>query len=294
PLVTLDWQGGFLVADEREAQVRSYSPEGRLLWYAGARGRGPGEFEAAKVLTRLRSGQVLAGDINGRLTVFDSAGKGVVRTVQAPIDFLQDVEVVDDSLVLMTGIRGGDAQGPRIHLWNLRTDSIVRSFFTPLPNVLNPTLARTANWTSVGLRGDTVAAVFAVSDSVYLYTLSGTPLATIPLPSRHFRRAGRESPPVSARSNPVTRAEWIGRFDYVADVNWRSDGELLVAYISLNPAEALARKWHLLEMTRTGRRVREIRDTPRLLAVDSRSDSLYFINPGSEVESEWAVAYLRD
>lgn len=293
PVVAFDFKGGFLVADEREAQIRRYSPHGRLLWHAGGRGGGPGEFDALKGAARLRSGEVVAADMNGRITRFDSAGTRVVRTSQAPLDFLEDMEVVDDSLVLLTAVRDGDVRGPRVHLWNLKTDSIQRSFFAPFPRVLNQTLATTAFWTRATVRGDTVAAIFSVSDSVYLFTLAGDSLGTIPLPSKHFRRAGREGPPAGARTNPVERAGWLSRFDYMADVAWLSDGQLLVTYISLDPGKALERQWHLLRMGRDGSNAREVREVPRLLAVDARTDSLYFLNPASEVASEWAVVPLR-
>jgi hypothetical protein len=39
PTVRIDGRGGLLVADAPESQIRRYSPEGKLLWFAGRRGQ---------------------------------------------------------------------------------------------------------------------------------------------------------------------------------------------------------------------------------------------------------------
>ena len=85
PAVAIDPLGGFLVADQREAQVRRYSSDGRLLWFTGRRGGGPGEFYVPSAAARLPSGQIVAIDRNGRLTTFDSAGSRVLGTAETRI-----------------------------------------------------------------------------------------------------------------------------------------------------------------------------------------------------------------
>ena len=296
PAVTLDPRRGFLVADFRETQLRRYSREGALLWHAGSKGGGPGEFSTTSQVVRLRSGEILAADFDHRLTIFDTTASSVVRTIETGLRRIEDLAVVDDSLILISGLPGGNPAGPRLHLWNLRSDTIVRSFFAPFEGLRNKVAATVADWTRASLRGDTLAVVFSLSDTVYYYTLAGEQLGATPLPSRAFRRVGPDVP--SGLGNPEKRAEWLASFDLVSDVHWLSDGRLLVLYQSLEPGPAfqpggsLDRAYHLLKMTRTGDLVFEFRDVPRLLAVDPETDSLYFVTPGAEAPNRWSVARM--
>jgi len=291
PRVEVDPHGGFLVADASEAQLRRYALDGRLHWRAGAKGNGPGEFQAPTALARLRSGEVLVSDRSGKFTVFDSSGISVTHTSQTPFRQVEDLVVLDDSLILVSAMHKDSVQGPRLHIWNLKVDAISRSYFSPLKNALNKTAAVVAGWSKVTIRADTVAAVFATSDTVYFFTLSGRPLGTVPLPFRQFRRVGRDAP--RAATDPITRAKWLGSFDMVGDVHWLSNGDLLIPYQSVIPDKALNRTWHLLRMTRTGEPIFEVRDVPRLFAVGAQGDSLYFTNPKAEAPNQWSVARLR-
>lgn len=291
PSVQFDGRGGFLVADGPEGQVRRYGARGELLWKAGARGGGPGEFSNVQNVVRLRSGEVFAADFHGRFTVFDSVGRRVVRTIRSPLSFVEDVQPLSDSTILISGILNGDHSAPRLHVWNVDRDRIVRSFFAPFRRARNPVAATIAGWTKASVRGDTIAAIFALSDSVYLFTTAGTPVRALALPSPRFRRVGRDVP--ENGDDPRTRARWLASFDYVADVFWMHDGDLLVPYQSIVPDGAYTREWHLLRLGRSGEQKLEMRSVPRLLAVDSRADQLYFVAPGAEAENEWVLASLR-
>lgn len=294
PVVTLDPRGGFLVADFNEAQLRRYSREGALLWHAGSKGEGPGQFSAARHVVRLRSGEILAADFEDRLTIFDSTASSVVRTIKTGLLRIEDLAVVDDSLILVSGLPGGNLAGPRLHLWNLRADTIVRSFFAPFEGLRNKAAATVADWTRASLRGDTLAVVFSLNDTIYYYTLAGEQLGATPLPSRAFRRVGPEAP-----ADFKSPAEWLASFDLISDIHWLSDGRLLVLYQSLVPspgfqpgAGSIDRAYHLLKMTRAGELVFEFRDVPRLLAIDPETDSLYFVTPGAETPNRWSVARM--
>lgn len=291
PLVSLDPRGGFLVADSREAQVRRYGLGGELLWHTGTRGSGPGEFRQPRAAVRMNDGTVAALDQGGRMTVLDSAGSRVLRTVRTPFRFVEDVEVMGDSLLLVSAILREQGQGPRLHLWNLRQDTVAASFFEPFRRAPNPVAATIAGWTKVAVRGDSLAAIFALSDSVHFFDRAGKPLGSISIPFAAFRRVGRHVP--DGGEDPVRREKWLTSFDYVADVHWLPDGDLLVAYQSIVPGGAYTRDWHLTRMTASGTRVFELRDVPRLLAVDPLQGGLYLVKPGAEVPNEWTLALLR-
>jgi hypothetical protein len=290
PLMSLDPSGGFLVADAGEAQVRRYGPAGELRWAVGRQGQGPGEFSVPNMVARLPNGDILAADRNGRFTRFDSAGT-LRGTAPSPLVSIEDAVVLDDSLLLVSATAAEQPDGPRLHVWNTRSDRVVHAFFTPVRNSPNRVLASVAGWSKVSLRGDTVAAIFAPSDTVYLFDRHGRTLDRVPVPFQNFRST--TAPPPGRNSSPRQRAEWMSRFDLLADVHWLPNGDLLVAYQNSDPARASERQWHLLHMTRSGVRVKEIPNVPRLLDVDGRSGDLYFLTPGAEAPNRWSLARLR-
>jgi hypothetical protein len=150
-----------------------------------------------------------------------------------------------------------------------------------------------AGWTKASLRGDTVAAIFATSDTVYLFTTAGRELGKVPVPSRFFRH-GPAQGPGRTLTDPVAQARWMSQFDFVEGVYWLPDGSLLVAYQNPVPERALQRERHLVHMGRDGRRLFETRGGPRLLEVDGRTGNLVFVDAGAEVPNRWAVARLRN
>ncbi|HZG41461.1 MAG TPA: hypothetical protein VEY93_00780, partial [Longimicrobium sp.] len=146
PQLRRDPRGGFLVADRSEEQIRRYSPEGKLLWFAGRRGAGPGEFTSLVSVTRLPSGEILTITRSGRLTFFDAEGRRVTRTAETQLLRITDFEVVDDSTLLLAGVgRLGDA-GPRLHVWSIPGNAVKRSFFAPSGRQRNKTAALTMGY----------------------------------------------------------------------------------------------------------------------------------------------------
>jgi hypothetical protein len=294
PAVRSDPQSGFLLADRMEGQVRWYSADGRILGFAGAKGGGPGEFPNLSAVGRLASGQVLAADRAGRITVFSVALDSVVRTVRVPLDRLEDLETLDDSLVAFTGAAPGreGLDGPRIHIWNSKSSGLIRAFFSPMQDAPNFDAAVIAGWSKIAVRHGLMAAIFATSDTVYLFGFDGTPQRKLPLPSRRFRRVPEGSGP-RGPADPLRAAEWLSTFDLMADVTWMSDTTLAVTYQSVQPTAALDRVWHLIGVTLDGRGLFEIPGSPKLLAADPGTGRFYFQNPGSMVPNRWHVARVR-
>lgn len=287
PVVRADPRGGFLVADGREAQFRRYGPRGELLAYFGRQGDGPSEFRVPAVAVRLASGEILAADLSGRIVMFDSAASSVVRVIRTMLTRLDDMVQLDDSLVLLAGSTTPDS--PRIHALHLGRDSVVRSFFEPWGGTPHTTVAVMAGWTSMALRHDTVAAIFAPSDTVYLfYATTGEPVAQLPIPSDLFRRP--TALPEGARRDARARTAWMSTFDLVASVWWAPPDRLIVPYQTFIDGEP---RWRLLGMSRGGRLLFDVAEAPRLLAVGAREDKLYFVSEGSMTPDHWSVAVLR-
>lgn len=289
PSLIVDPRGGFLVVDVGESQIRRYEDDGRLLWHAGQRGQGPGEFMSATVVGRMPSGDVVAGERNGRLTFFDSAGRRVLRTAETRLSQMEEMVVVDDTTLLLSGVGPGGIAGPRLHLWSTARDTLTASFFSPFSHQRNRAAASVAGYVQAAVRNGAIATVFASSDTVYFFTLDGRSDGQVPLRSAHFRPAPAQEPERTI-TNPRERAEWVSAFDFVADVAWLPDGSLLVGYQSVDADRALTRRWHLLGMTRDGRRTFESRDYARLLGTDPRSGDVYLVDPSSEAPNQWSVA----
>lgn len=295
PRLRVDGRGGFLVADAAESQIRRYSPTGKLLWSAGRRGLGPGEFYAVASVIRLASGEILAVDRNGRLTFFDAEGTRVTRTAETRLMAVTDAEVVDDSTLLIAGVgeRLGD-DGPRLHVWSIDRKTSKRSFFAPSARQRNKTAALTMGYVMTALRGDTVAATFAPSDTVYFHTLDGRDAGRVALNSASFRRVPNAEPGRTI-TNPRERAEWLSGMDFVADIDWLPDGAMLVAYQGIEASQAMRRNWHLLAQDRTGARRWESRNvSSMILGTDPGSRTVFFVPHEAEAPNRWTVARLPD
>ena len=288
---TPDPRGGFLVSDEQEDQVRRYGSSGELRLTFGRRGAGPGEFTGLNRAVRLASGELLAVDAMSHVAVFDSVGARLERTFRVPVGPVKLVFQVNDSLLLLGGTRtdarDGDADA-RLHLWNLRSNRLARSFFpVRVTTEAHRFAANTAGLLGAALRGDTLAVVFALSDSVYLFDLAGRRLGAVPLRAAGLRRF---DPAMRLpRMDLVSAREWFGRFSLVSDVYWLRDGSFLVQYQDRVGVEP---HWRLLHAARDGRPLFESRDTPYLVAVDP-ADTLWFVKPGSPTPNEWSAARLR-
>lgn len=289
PRVSVEPGGGFLVADAGEGQIRRYSEAGRLQGYFGRQGAGPGEFSRLSAAARLPSRNVVAADIGGTITVFDSAGARVVSMAQVPLAPLYNLAVVDEYRVLATGRKRGDAQARLVHLVDLRTGRIEKSFFpSPAPRRGQEGAYSFAGTADVAIRGDTAAAIFALSDTVYLFSVTGTALGKVPFRSQHFRKLRRPMP----RGGSLRKLDsWLTSFSAAARVFWGPDSSFYVTFYDTAADHEL--QWRLLRLSRHGRESFEITDAPKLLSVSQADSTLVFIKPGSDLPNVWSIAATR-
>jgi hypothetical protein len=291
--MALDPSRGFLVADQAENQIRRYDRNGKLLDHFGHKGEGPGEFSVLLRALPLRSGGTLAFNAFDRGAVFDSAGR-VTRTFRLPLELLSEARLLDDTLVLLGGVlpqRTASPDRPRLHLWNLAGGTVVRSFFVPrVRGRAHELAASTTGLVSMDMRGDTVAAVFAISDTVYFFDLNGRALRKVPIPFRHFRPVSESRRLMKPDDDIVAAREWAGSFSFICHLFWLHNGTLLIQYQDRVGTEP---HWRLLGMTAQGAPLFEEVDTPRLIQVDAATDALYFQKPGSLTPNVWTEATLQ-
>lgn len=290
PRVTMDPRGGFLVADGREAQVRRYRADGRLAQVIGRRGSGPGEFRNLVGAHRLQDGRIVAVEMDGKVSIFDERGQTLLQTRSAGLSPLYESAILDGHVLLLAGRAAGASGNALVHVYDLETGSLRRSFFE-VPRH-DPALAGAymfAGSADAVARGDTVAAVFALSDSIYLFDSGGASLGRVAIPFQQFRRLSRPMP--TSGSNVDDFRTWTETFSAVSHLYWLRDGSFLVQYYDMKGVEP---QWRLLHMSRDGQLRFESVDTPKLLATGGGNvDELLFVHPAAEAPNQWVSARLR-
>ncbi len=97
----VDAWGNLYVLDLKEFRLSKLDPEGRVLWRAGRKGEGPGEFR-----------QPMRVDVNaaGSVVVFEAYGRSVVHEFSAEGRFVRTVGFSSTSLsAQLQGLLGADA-----------------------------------------------------------------------------------------------------------------------------------------------------------------------------------------
>jgi hypothetical protein len=283
PMVTSDPEGGFLLADLQEGQARRYSAQGRLLGLYGRKGNGPGEFRNASAVTRLPDGDVLVSETVQRAAVFSGTTDSLLSAFNWPFRRVDQIEPLTDSTLLIAALEGDDPDSPRLHVWDYIHRRLVYSYFAPMDNTPHRDVALMAGWTRFDIKGDTVAAIFSVSDSVYLMDVLGKSLEIVPLPEGLIRRPTPRPRAVVQRDRRA-RAEWMTSYDLVSSIYWGPDGSFLVSYQTYDntvPAFSAAL------VSRDGVLSVHIPRAPRLLtALDT---AIVFVSPDSPLYNRWYI-----
>lgn len=287
PRVVPDRDGGFIVADAREGQIRIYSRSGYLEHRFGKHGNGPGEFGRIAAAGRLPSGLLVAADMGGEVTVFDSVGGRVLRTIRTPLAPLYNLTVIDDRRVALTGRVGGVLNSYLVHILDLQNGTIVRSFFrAPRPPRGFEAAYAFTGFADVAVCRDTAAVVWGLADTVYLFRLDGVPTGKVAMRSEHFRMLDE---PLPTRASPARFVRWTESFSSTSRVFWSGKG-FLVEYFDMVGHEP---RWSLIHLARDGTVLFEIPDIPKLLTPTPADSGLVFIKPGSELPNIWSIAYTR-
>lgn len=283
-----DPEGGYLIADEREAQFRRYGDDGTLLGTFGRPGSGPGEFRFPTAVVRINHDTLLAVDLGGRASFFRSDTFEHLSSFNLPVMNVTDVDVLSDTTLLVAGFDPDvGPTGPRLHVFNLNTRTVTNSFFVPMERTRAKRAAMTVGWVKAAIRHDTIAAIFATLDTVYVFSMDGKQLASVWCDNPTFRNA--EDPPLKARLDPTLQAEWASTFDAVADVYWLPGGTFLLPYETFVDNLPV---WSLMVLGRDGRLVANSPKAGRLFTV-SKAGRLVFQNPEYETPNHWLVGNLR-
>ena len=285
PLVSSGGPGRLLLAEPQEGQVNVYGTDGRLQRVLGRRGEGPGEFTLPIAARRtLNGGIVVADPMLARLTFFPPGGDGEPEVVTSPLPLVMGAEDLGEGRYLLSGQTMSGTQPRLLHLWSRETGEIERSFL-PM-GVPEGSRAYAASYTSVAtvLEGDTIWAVWALSDTVYKFDRRGERLKRIPL---SLPRPMGVLPGADAGAITDPRAVQAAA-DATTQVNGIfvvGGGDLAVQSMQSRGFEAV---WDLAIVDRQGAPIWKAAEMPRLFAVEE--DLFYFDDPASVLPNHWVVA----
>jgi hypothetical protein len=287
PQVSFDPTGGFLVAEPREAQVQRYSRGGDPLGHFGGKGEGPQEFRRPARAHRLPSSLVLVLDTSGKLAIADSSASRVLDSHRTPFVPLYDGIPLDDHRVVIAGRMEDEGQTNLVHVWDRTEQTNLTSFFPvpPHPERFAGTYAY-AGYVSIAVRADSVAVLFALSDTVEIYSTAGALLKRVPVPFPGFRPL-RE--PVPTGNDPVAMRRWQESTTMTSGLFWAADGTIIAQAYELVNGE---RRWMLASSRSDGTDAFQIRAVPKLLAVSPEDNTLVFTHRSSESPNQWSIASL--
>jgi hypothetical protein len=288
PISFDDTDGGFLIADLKESQVRLYRRDGHLRAVAGGPGDGPGEFRSPVVVHRLPDGRLVTGDfVDARLTVFSAAADSVLDTQNPPLFPLYNALPLSSERLLLAGRQPGALSSPLLHVWNLSSEEIEASFLSvPVP----PELAATAlslGFVGLDTRADTLYATFSLSDTLYAFGLGESPprpLGKVPIPIRGFRVFAPEQ---DVRGSVEARQRWLSRLTPIQAVHAMPHSFLVL----FGEAQGPENLWHWIHFARNGAPLFELRDGGQVLT--TRGDTIFFIDSREMVPNRWKFGVLR-
>ncbi len=286
PFVSLDSGGGFLVADGAEHQVRVYGPQGKLSEVFGEGTDRVDSIKSPERALRLPNGDLLVVNLAGPLTLLPARHEEPTRFIPRFLRTARHAEVLNDREVLMVGSDSNPVSATLFRL-DLTSGEYSEGFFAP-PAHLDKWVTTFMSSVRTARRGNRIAAVHMLSDTLVIFDLSGREQKRIPIPLDPFRVP--QGPLPDDVASAAERYAWTAQFTLVMDLFWISDNELIVQWAKAldNGIDADV---GILQMDTTGVRAWAIAPSPKLVAV--RGEEFFFRNPRNHDPNRWWVATRR-
>ncbi len=284
PMVTSDDTGLLLLTEPMEAQVNLYGTDGTSLGTLGTKGEGPGEFLFPISAHRTRAGEVAVADImSQRITFFGTGSAAAPEPVSVPVPGTMSAQDLGGGRYLLAGADPSERPPRLLHIWNRESGEIERSFLPMgVPEASLP-FAVSFPAASATLAGDTIWAVWALSDTLYKFDSAGERLAALPL------SLARPMGDLPASDAPVTDPREIQRVFDALTQTYKAfvleSGEKVVVSMQTREFGAV---WDLLILDPEGATVWKAANMPRLFTVDQ--GVFYFKDPESVLPNHWLVA----
>ncbi|HEX8691520.1 MAG TPA: hypothetical protein VF746_03700 [Longimicrobium sp.] len=200
-------QGNVYAADYLNARVVAFSPEGRLLWTSGRKGRGPGEFQLPYRVDPRPDGGLLVLDAGtSEVTLLNARGRFTAR-YRLPFRFDQPDAIVGlpDGHLVISGTTFAEPRARRYGIHRFRVSGAELKYvgsFGPLPRVRNPLVLQSwgAGSATRAANGDLLYAL-RIPFEVHRFDPAGRPREVVRYP---FRTRGT---PDDAETVVVTEKE---------------------------------------------------------------------------------------
>lgn len=296
PRVRLDPQGGFIVTDFDEGEVRFYSKEGALTSRFGERGsQGPQALTGPAAAIALPSGEILVPEVlNGNVSVFTREGELVeeYRTVVA--QGTNRLRLLPDGSVLLIGSKTmSPGAHPLLHRFDPKTGTTTASFFPhPVPlGEYGGYLFGIGDVAAADVRGDRIVAVFGLEPVLHVFDTDGQNQESVPLSLPNFEAVPDISGQVDSRQEFEDVTE---RHSQITDVFWLSEDVILLQYYDSVDFSTGRVQFNLAGVTRSGETLFDLANTPKLFAVDPETGNLFFSHPDHDFPNRWAVGRLTN
>lgn len=282
----------FLIADQQEVQVRVYDLEGNLDAFFAPGGEDQGKLQTLSTAIEMPTGGYFVIASSSRAALHDETGR-LKRTYTLPIVSVYSAAVIGlDSIVIGGRLASGGDE--ILHIFELQTGKIVRSFLRPALKPLARRASTFAGFVDIAVRGDTIAALFAFTDSIYLFSKGGVFQTAIPIPARGYRSLSQRPP---RRMDRLAAMEWATTFSIYSYLYWLENGHFLIQYQDRKELEPV---WSTVLLDRWGTWLNESANTPMILTIRSPEDDhqdaaedLYFVRPGAFDQHLWTRATIR-
>lgn len=259
PIPSLTSDGHLLLADSDERLFAEYFPNGQVRWRlledeVGAR------FSRPVRAYDLSDSTALLLELNEHAWIIDRRSGAILRRLTLGLIRVEDVASLTPSELLFSGIDPLNVGGPRIHVYDLDSNTIRRSFYNPGQNHPDDDLPLVAGAVRFARQDSVLAATFALVDSLFFYTVEGQRLGAVKLDLRRFRPASTVSSDVLG--DATRRSQWLDSFETIAAVHWPHKDTIAVRYRSIRNAQPI---WHVASFAPSGIRHFEVANAPRLV-----------------------------
>jgi len=284
PSMFMDEQGGFLVAESLENQVREYSASGRLVQLYGSGGSKADSIRAPAEVARRSNGDIVVANGAGYLTIIPADSAAAVRYVATPARALTGLSIVSETDVLLVGSYA-PYPAPLLHVWDAATGAVKGSFFS-LPKGQHPSVAQTFGFVKALSRNGRVVVMHALSDSLYVFSVEGVPLARIGVQIENYKAPTGPLPRLASRQE---RQEWAERYTFVSRLFWRDNEKVIVQW---SRGGRNRTTYGLVAVDLHNQRQWSLSSTPRLLGI--REGRFFFQDPESSMPNRIVIAVQKE
>lgn len=286
PSVSLDSGGGFLVADLAEHQVRVYSPLGKLREVFGEGTDRVDSIRSPGHALRLPNDDILVINLAGPLTILPARHKEPARFIPRSLRTARHAEILNDREVLMVGSDSGPVSATLFRL-DLTSGEYSERYFAP-PAHLDKWVTTYMSSVRTARRGNRIAAVHMLSDTLVIFDLSGREHKRVHIPIEPFRAP--QGPLPEDITTAARRYAWTAQFTPIMELFWIDDDKLIVQWAKALD-NGLDTDMGILQMDTEGVRAWAIAPSPKLIAV--RGNEFFFQAPRNREPNRWWVAKRR-